>query len=103
MNGDAGVVVTPSGSPVMETVTVLLNPLIGSTETCVLPPPPPMGMDSDCGDRLRLKSSVVGGAEPELPQAIKRVVRQTATAVSRMRIGRHMGLLLDVVRIRGPR
>src|ERR1700730_7064209 len=56
----AGFAVTPAGSPVMATATVLANELTAPTETLTPAPAPPATRVTDAGDSVSVKSG--GGA-----------------------------------------
>jgi len=59
----AGLVVTPAGSPEIETATVPLNEFIAVASTFVGVPVAPADMVSEAGERVREKSGAGGAAE----------------------------------------
>src|SRR5215472_9328418 len=65
---EAGVAVTPTGSPLLETGTVLLKAFTGCTDTLTCDPVPPAWIVTVVGDSLSTKSGKAGGlTDPASP------------------------------------
>src|SRR5215472_9708444 len=65
---EAGVAVTPAGSPLIETWTVLLNAFTGCTDTLTCDPVPPAWIITEAGDSLKTKSGEPGDmTDPDVP------------------------------------
>ena len=61
IESEDGVAVTPAGSPLRETVTGSLKPLIAAVVTVKLRAEPPLGREMELGAAEMLKSGTTGG------------------------------------------